>query len=322
MSIPKRSWRVGVLLLAISCDQPAKPPNDARIRPSPPGEVGSATPVAYETLDRGDPSEQFLMHADSGELMLKVVGSDDATVLAKHADGVLYDPALELLWFRDGSDLLVIDLRLSESRPVVIARGLPEINRFSIEHPTGLAETEDNCDLPVIALDWNKASKIECVLDPTPRMHIENTGWLQANLDRPARSVPERREFGERRVRLPRRLLNCEDVQQCGSAIAFGADGLELVRVSERQGGDCWQRTCLLRDSNTGRFATPPDAPSWGTAEKTPGGSCGIFLFDNDGSRFLLGHRMCVSMRACTELGGTGLGWRVPGARVGAPGSE
>jgi hypothetical protein len=160
------------------------------------------------------------------------------------------------------------------------------------------------------------------VLEPTPGMHIEHAAWLQANLNRPARTIAERREFGERHVHVPRQLLHCEDPEQCGSAIGFGAQSVDLIRVTETMGGDCWHRSCLLRDANTGRFATPPEASSWGAAATTKSGSCGIFLFDKDESRVLLESRLCVQNQGCEELGGTAIGWRVPGDRVGAPGAQ
>lgn len=262
------------------------------------------------------------MHADSGELVLRAADSEVASTLAKHADGALYDPALELLWFRDGDELRVLDLRLSPPQPVVIARGVPAINRFSIDHPTGLAETEDNCDLPVISLDWRSTPSIDCALEPTPNMHIENTAWLQANLKRTARDVAERHEFGERKSRLPSKLLHCEDPEACGSTLTLGALGVDLIQVTQNMGGDCWQRACLMRDPRTGRFATPPKASTWGAAESTPVGPCGIFLFDGEGRRFLWERLLCAPQHGCEELAGMALGWRVPGDRVGAPGSQ
>src|SRR5690606_30258255 len=119
----------------------------------------------------------------------------------------------------------------AESPPTVIARGLPDEHRFVIDGPT-MVSTEDGCDLPWIQLTWSETPTIQTVLAPAPEIRIENAAWLKAELKRPPRLVPEAREFAEERMRLPRKIQDCEEREDCGSTLAFGADGIQLVRVS------------------------------------------------------------------------------------------
>ncbi|MDB4985672.1 MAG: hypothetical protein JWN04_850 [Myxococcaceae bacterium] len=270
----------------------------------------------------GKPTEQFLV-AVHGVLLLRSVASEEARVLLPHVEGLLYDPALELVWFTADEHLGVLDLRTLGAPPAMIARGMPETtNRLSISRPHELVETEDQCDLPFISLEWSERPTIKAFLTsessaPAPR--IDNFAWLKAQLLRPARTIGKRQEFGDKRVRLPKRLLDCEEKADCGATVAFGKRDYELVKVQDKMGGDCWNRACLLHDARTGSYASPPQAASWGPVEQAVKGPCGLFMFDQAQTSFLLGHTLCVSGRPCVDLEGHAVGWLVPGDIVGSP---
>lgn len=281
--------------------------------------VVEASPPTQAAL--GEPSTQFLVHRADGGIVLASRAALEGLVLVPHADAVLYQSALELLWFRDEERLSALDLRNAGAGPVLVARGLPDVNRLSVTHPNQTSETEDGCDLPYISLSWSEASKIEAFSVPAPSLRLENAAWLDSQRARPARSVGQRLDFEASSLRLPKRILDCEDREACGTSVAFAGRGLELVRVLDRTGGDCFRRACVLRDPQTGLFAAPPVAQAWSSAEKVERGPCGLYLFDQKQSAFLLGHVLCEPEKPCQELGGNAIGWREPGPVVGAPGA-
>jgi hypothetical protein len=95
---------------------------------------------------------------------------------------------------------------------------------------------------------------------------------------------------------------------------------LQLVLLREAMGGDCWHRACLLHDTRTQRFASPLDVTHWERAERTKPGTCGPFMFDQWEQAFLTDDALCVLVEGCQSLGGSALGWLVPGEIVGRPG--
>jgi hypothetical protein len=290
--------------------------------PPTPAVGGAAAAIAPRApLDLGDPTQQFLVHAAGGAIELRSRVTRASRQVAAHADTALYHPSLALVWLIDGDRLSVVDLRVPGAAPVVVARGVPAVGHLSISHPPQSAETEDGCDVPYLSLDWAEPAKIEAVLTQAPDLRIENPAWLHAQLARPARVAGKRRAFTSERVRLPPKLLDCEDKQACGASVAFGTRGLSLVRVLEKPGGDCVQRACLLRDPRTRLFATPAQAEVWAPPEITPRGTCGPFLFDETATAYLAGHQLCAPDRGCQDLKGNALGWLVPGDTVGAPGA-
>ena len=294
---------------------------------------GNATPPAPAPIvlartapdppapDLGDPRQQFLVHAQSGEIALRSRATRASRVLAKHADTVFYHPSLELVWFLDGDRLSVIDLRAPGTPPVTVARGATTVGHFSISRPPNSVETEDGCDVPYISLDWTEKPKVEIFLTEAPNLRIEDAAWLHSQLARPARADGKRQEFSKRRVRLPAKVLDCADKADCGTTVPFGARGLDLVRVLDKPGGDCIERACLLRDRRTHLFASPLQTEVWGSAETTRKGTCGLFLFDQAGTAFLVGNHLCLPGHPCEDLGAHALGWLVPGDTVGAPGN-
>jgi hypothetical protein len=271
-----------------------------------------------------DRRQSFLVQTDAHALVLKSSSSTATHMLVTHADSALYQDTLELLWFLDGDRLSVLDLRKPDATAVVVARGSTE-GRFMVHHGRQSIATEDGCDLPFIDLDWSAAPKIQPVLHDAPDLRIENGAWLQAEFQRPARSGGRSRDFsGDVHVPLPAKLLRCDDPESCGTALEFGAwPKRELVLVVDISGGDCFERACLLRDSSSGLYATPPDAKRWGDVEHTPNGPCGPYRFDEAQTSFLMGRWLCTLGpvdNVCKDVGGLALGWLMPGDSVGEPG--
>jgi len=72
----------------------------------------------------------------------------------------------------------------------------------------------------------------------------------------------------------------CEDKEDCGRWVEFGASHWRLVLVKSAMGGDCRQFACLLHDPGNGQFASPPGAKRWGEEAKAQPGACGSLQVD------------------------------------------
>ncbi len=328
-----RRWIVDAFLLAVlaACRTPTAPAAPRASEGAKPARAGLAPQAnvpaqasAHEERsapsDLGEPAHQFLIHAESQQVVLRSRTALAQHVLVDHADAVLYQPALELVWFRDGEHLRVIDLG-SEGAPVhTIARGMPDQHRLWIARGSEIADPNDGCDLPYVSLDWTHQPTLEPILTRAPNLRLDDAGWLAAELERPARPVLVKQGFFGKAVRIPRRAMECEDPADCGRTGPFAGDWM-LVLVRDVLGGDCVERACLLFDAKTKRFATPPKAEKWGAAQQTAPGSCGPYHFDQSKLFFLVDRRLCELGRECSDVGGEALGWLLPGESVGSPGT-
>jgi hypothetical protein len=185
-----------------------------------------------------------------------------------------------------------------------------------------VVSTNEACQAPSFTLLWKDPPGFEAYDADTDDTRITGRSWLQVNLNRPAREVGVAHpfEYGKR-VRLARKLLDCEDPDSCGTTAKLGKDGLELVLVRDKSGGDCWTRACIVRDPRTNRYASPPNLKAWTTAAKAKPGPCGLYYFDRSQKSFLVGNRLCVEGSPCQKLNGQALGWLQPGDVAGDIGS-
>jgi hypothetical protein len=271
--------------------------------------------------DLGPISRQYLVRTEAGAVVLHGQESHASRVLVPRVRGVLYDPALELLWFVDEDRLGVVDLRAPQSGPIIVARGVPRhVARLSIDHPSGLAETEDDCDLDQLSLEWTPAARVYVADPDASQPRIENGSWMEAQRTRVPRATGRRRGFSDAHVQLPRAVMACEERDRCGAAIPFGGLALQLVLAAEKMGGDCMHRGCMLLNPKTHLYAQPAEAAVWQRAGDAPLGSCGLFMFDEAGTTFLVAGKLCAPGIPCHDHGGRALGWMVPGDIVGAPG--
>lgn len=268
---------------------------------------------------------EFLLLRDTGELTLSTL-EGSSRVLARGVAEASHDPALELVWLQTSSELRVYDLRKLGGGSVLIANGLRGARRLQVEHPESRLLPDDGCDLPFVELGWRREPTLVGMVEEVPDLRLEGTAWLMAELSRSRREVPlaQRSSFdlraARRRVPLPPERLRCEEPAACGAAVPLPGWGIELVLVQDQMGEDCWTRSCLLRDPDTDRYATPPLAERWGPLEDTEAGTCGPFQFDASGQWFLLDRSLC-SATGCRKLGGRAIGWRDPGPTVGTPGA-
>jgi hypothetical protein len=267
--------------------------------------------------------DQFLVETTSAALVLRAMEPGSEKVLASSAQSSLYDERLELVWFYSGDKLWVLDLRAPDSSPVVIAEHVSQYSELHVARTPGrLLEPADSCDtVPVLRLNWDKNPAFEAWYASPPTLSREGRSWLSAELDRPERVVKEQQVFAstDPGIALPEALMKCDAPTACGATLPFAKRDWELVLVGAGLGADCWHYACLLRNMTTGAFATPPEPKQWGPASESAPGQCGRYLFNQDGSAFLLGNLLCHTDHPCQKLEGEALGWRVPGVIVGAP---
>jgi hypothetical protein len=264
-----------------------------------------------------------LLENAAGQLALRSARTGAEQVLAGAAQRSLYDERLELVWYEDGERVWVIDLRTLGSAPVLIAEHVADHSELHVaREQAGLLEPADGCDsVPVLRLNWSAKPGFEAWYTDVPALASEGSAWLLAERARTARSLPPAQAFSDshRESAWSGDGSQCEDPFVCGSSLTFGAGPRQLLLVSARVGSDCWHFECVLRDPQTGSFATAPEAPSWGAASATQAGSCGPYRFNRDGSAFLVDERLCLSGGSCQALGGRALGWLEPGVTLGAP---
>jgi hypothetical protein len=257
----------------------------------------------------------------SGDLVLRTAKAT-LRVLARSVSDALYDPKLELVWL-EGDSLRVVDLRRPGTDPIVIARDWQRTSRLSISHPASSLSDNETCDVgDATSLTWDENPKLERIDEQDVELRLESKDWLRAELHRPSRTVMDEAAFSLRyeqpRVQLPADIAHCEDPDECGRTVAFGASGLQLV-LAVTLTGDCWHPYCLFHDPKSGVWTSPVLGDRWQGSAGGQAGPCGDYAFDRTGRSFLLGDRLCEIGGGCQDLGGDALGWRNPGSSVGAP---
>lgn len=266
------------------------------------------------------PSDGFIVSV-GGRIELRSMSSPEVTVLAEEASGeTVYDPALELIWYTHEERLFVVDLRETHSAPILIASAIPDVSKLQIYRAKSSVGTQDTCEGSTLTLHWNERPSVDAYDGDISETVIDGRSWLQQQTARSARAVGAKRELNGKRLRLPRKVMDCEMPEECAVTAEFGERDLQLVLVLDKGGGDCWNRGCLLRDPHTDRYASPPDRELWGPVEQAKPGACGLYYFNQQKSAFLVGSRLCVAGGACTSLDGEALGWLNAGDTVGAVG--
>lgn len=280
--------------------------------------VVTAPPAATEPKRAAMDVPRFLVHTEDGVIVERGATTASAQTLVPHADATLYDPSLELLWYIENNQLLVLDLRARSAAPALIVRDMKDMDRLTVMRGRHIVADRDGCESPYAVLEWNEKPKIKLMLaDTNERVKIDGIAWLKAQLGRAGRPEAPSSAFGDQKVEVPASLLSCEDEESCATSVPFANRGWQLVMVVDRAGGDCWERACLLRDPKKDLFATPPRPQTWGPATSTTPGPCGPYRFDPSQSAYLVQRWLCSADAPCEDLGGQALGWLEPGGVVG-----
>ena len=275
----------------------------------------SRTPAASARGHRAEPSSGFLVLTDTNAVELRSLSDAAARQLVPHADFVLHDPSLELLWYIEQAQLYVVDLRTPEMRSILLARDLDQVESLAVRKGTHAISPHDTCGEPFAVLHWTQEPSL--VSEEGDRIDLDGAEWLTSQQDRTLRPPNPHRRFVDHKVSLPADLLQCEDEETCGSSVPFGDQGLELVLVVDTADGDCGTRACLLHDPRTGRFASPPSPKEWGAPAQVTPGACGPYHWNPTQSAYLMGPWLCARNEPCRQLEGQALGWVDPGQTVG-----
>jgi hypothetical protein len=244
------------------------------------------------------------------------------------AGAVALDPRMELVWIRQPDRLLVLDLRVPEPKPEIIATKLAGALDFEVRvsrRDTSFATVSRFCEKsPGVVLKWSTNPKLT-----SGDGKLVGRRWLASNRDRALIEIPELQNFdaesgwdddrsnGLEPVQLPSR-KRCQDEQVCGRFQYFGKLGWQLVLVGNRWDA-CPGSECMMLDPDRRKFATPPANAPWGTFEETKPGSCGPYRFDRSQVWYFSVASLCKLGGACRALPGRALGWVDPGPVIGDP---
>jgi hypothetical protein len=246
--------------------------------------------------------------------------------LAHDVRATLHDVELELLWFTDlGGRLGVFDLRdLSKPRAqsVLIATHLPEHAKLSVwragkyvEGPGRVGEEWMELVLHWEVPPWIDGGEGEGRIDK-----LDGREWLDRERSRREVAAPAWRRFAETdpHVALPSGIAQCEFAALCGAAQPFGSSGWQLVIAkNDESSGDFSHNGCLLYDPDRKVFARPANVLAWVDRADTELGTCGPYQFNAREDAYLVADKICRLGETCASLDGFGIGWFVPGAKVG-----
>jgi len=191
----------------------APPPAPPQVAATPTSSANAAVHAPEETpLQLGPRSRQFLVRdVKAGQVLLMSSETEASRMIARAASG-LYQAEVGLFWYRDGSELKVLDLNAADSSAVTVADGLPKIDRFAIIDHAAEAYVDDGCDeLPTLQLKWTADPSFD-FFEEGVEPQITNRDWLKRELERKPREVGEYQELsdGGGRARVPKRLLSCD----------------------------------------------------------------------------------------------------------------
>lgn len=249
-------------------------------------------------------------------------------LFAGPVNGAAYDPAQELVWFRAGGTLEVVDLRDPKRVVVPIATKLPEEGAFAITGASkaGFLTGAEEWVLSYPSLATGKKVKLSSVqagdfgsnggkdadaAHQIKKAKLVGAKWLKTLAKRPARPVPANL------VNAPSKKVaapdpdRCEEADACGVAVTLG-NSKYLVVVTETSYGPGVVTLCQLYDPASKRFASPSESGTWNDAEPSTG-SCGPYFLSTDGVRYVAGSTMCAALpkgvKCVTNEARTYIGW-------------
>jgi hypothetical protein len=314
-------WMGAVGCAAAPTPTPTAKANHVLAPPEAPSDLSSrgvVSRVEESSSTRAARDARFLVHSDAGMIIVRSVSSAAPSVLIRHADFALYDSELELIWYIEANQLRVFDLRALDAPPAVIVRDMRQLDRITVVRGAHSVSEQDGCETPYAVLDWTTNPKMKLLLvEGDAKAKVDGRAWLHAQLNRPARSVTAQRRFVNDKVDVASELLDCEDEETCATSVPFAKRGWQLLLVTDKSGGDCWERACLLRDPRSNRYASPPRPERWGLASAAQRGPCGPYRFEQTQSAYLVGRLLCAGDGPCQDVGGAALGWLIPGDTIG-----
>ncbi len=303
--------------------------------PAPPGVA--AKPTMIEILrSRAAGSPVFIFASDAGLSARSADGKLDEPLAPGPATEVRFDPALDLVWYRSGAELRMLDLRARVAEPIVVVRGVPADVEYRIAQP-GDARPDDLSSHVELVLTLGKKAKLSSGIV----QGMDWDWWYGPEQQKPMKARVKQakkakllagKQLAALVGRAPRAKLimashaapsvpvpaamnaGCEeDPDMCGLQAGYGK--WQLVYSSHSCGDFCYQ-SCLLHDPATRRWSQPPSGEKWLDAAKVPAdgsGSCGDYLLDREQQWVLTEDAVCKLGKPCTTLTGRPVGWLDPG---------
>jgi hypothetical protein len=249
-------------------------------------------------------------------------------------NGAAYDPAQELVWFRTGGTLEVIDLRDPKRTAVPIATRLPEEGAFAVTGASkaGFLTGPDEWVISYPSLATGKKVKLSSVqagdfgsnggkdadaAHQIKKAKLVGAKWLKTLAKRQARPVPPNLVNAPVAKVAPPDPDQCEEAEACGVATSLGNSKYVVVVTSASYGPGALMTMCHLYDPATKRFASPAESGTWKDEEPATG-SCGPYHLSTDGVRYLVGSTMCAvtakGTKCATNDERTYIGWADPAA--------
>jgi hypothetical protein len=231
----------------------------------------------------------------------------EQVVFTAAVDSASYDAALDLVWLRSKGTLQVIDLRDPKRKPIVIAKKMPEGGGWAVVMPGKGGATYNTDYVAVFPLLDVKSGKFKPGMgayegvDPDSekaakkaikKIKIVGKAWLGKLKKRAARDVPAPADKAGPQVELPDTIeTSCDDAEECGSSVTFGATPYLLVTV-EHSCGDACYTSCVLYDPKTKKLASPTTSSPW--AASADPGPCWDYAHAADGA-WLNGAMRCTA---------------------------
>jgi len=254
---------------------------------------------------------------DDGHLIARSLDGSVKQVLAPGPYGnALLDDQRELIWLRGDTTFDVVDLRAPAPAHAT--------QLVTINPPKAMEKLGDTISEPPhwtmadfvfinlntdcsrgagLELKW--ANGGEGALDGAEGIKVVAKDWFAAEEHRaPRTDLPKPPSDASGHVRVSdRSKCKGEYGEQCGTSIAFGATGRQLVVVAA-DADKCPAMRCALFDPKTKKLSPVPGADTADDAE-----TCGPYLFDPSGMSYLVDDNACGPDGACASVGLQAIGW-------------
>lgn len=285
-------------------------------------------PIRASLIEAAGGKPVLLALDGKGQLVARTVDGGLSRVLLPGPYGdAAPDAERDLVWLRDDHELDVLDLRGAALAPVTavtfpdaamqqLGAHITEPPRWTADGFVGILLGSPCGKGAGLRLDWSHSG--ESTQDFARGFRAVARDWFNAHDHRARQPLgPDPYPARAARRKVPRRVGTCAtDARQplgkdrCGTAVPFGATGVDLVVVgasAER----CPASHCRLSVPRTRKFTPVPGLD----ANDDAAPSCGPFRFDPAGTSFLVEDQACGPDLTCRSVGVLAIGW-LEGNRV------
>jgi hypothetical protein len=300
-----------------------------------------------DALSEAAAGKPLLLALDAGgQLTARTIDDSYTTaVLQGPYDDALHDSALDLVWLRREAAIDVLDLRLpgpAAAKTLVTApdKAFKNLGVHFSKSPhwdmtsSVVIELEKPCSpatsivlewsnggvgaapfgegMKVVARDWFAVEEHRIRRDG-PRPFTEGRNELAMATGGTGRSAVRRPTLLE----VPKGIGSCHvdtktrlGQDECGEGQYFGETEYDELVVVSANAKKCPAKQCRLYHLTSKKYSVVPGV----APDDREGRSCGPFLFDPDGTSYLIHDKVCTG-QSCSSVGRLAIGW-LDGARV------